>query len=125
MKKIELTEGITQEMINAEKAKLPEGVTREMINAAKVKGLDVKLAEVPVDDEGTTRTFLVCVPSRTVLGQFRRFMDADPKKADEILVKNCLLSHKEEVLADDELFTGVMSTLSELIVIRKGTIKNV
>ncbi len=104
---------------------LPEGITQEMINAAKGKGLIVKMAEVPVDDEGTMRTFLVCVPSRTVLGQFRRWMDTDPKKADDILVKACLLSHKDEVLADDELFSGVISTISELIVIRKGIIKNV
>lgn len=104
---------------------LPEGITQEMIDAAKAKGLDVRLAEVPVDDEGNTRDFLVCVPSRTVLGQFRRFMDSDPKKADDLLVKACLLSHKAEVLADDDLFSGVMSTISELIVIRKGIIKNV
>lgn len=104
---------------------LPEGITQEMIDAAKAKGLNVKLAEVPIDDEGNTRDFLVCVPSRTVLGQFRRFMDSDPKKADDILVKACLLSHKDEVLTNDDLFTAVMSTISELIIIRKGIIKNV
>lgn len=109
----------------AKTQQLPEGITQDMINSAKAKGLDVKLAEVPIDDEGNTRDFLVCVPSRTVLGQFRRYMDSDPKKADDILVKACLLSHKEEVLANDDLFSGVMSTISELIVIRKGIIKNV
>lgn len=108
-----------------QKKQLPDGITQEMIDAAKVKGLDVRLAEVPIDDEGNTRDFLVCVPSRTVLGQFRRYMDSDPKKADDILVKACLLSHKDEVLANDDLFSGVMSTISELIVIRKGIIKNV
>lgn len=108
-----------------QKKQLPEGITQEMIDAARVKGLDVRLAEVPIDDEGNTRDFLVCVPTRTVLGQFRRFMDSDPKKADDLLVKACLLSHKAEVLADDNLFSGVMSTISELIVIRKGIIKNV
>lgn len=107
------------------KETLPEGITQEMINAAKAKGQIVKLAEVPIDDEGNTRTFLVCVPSRNILGQFRRFMDSDPKKADDILVKNCLLSHKEEVLADDELFAGVMATIADLINVRKGIIKNV
>ena len=109
-----------------DKKALPEGITQQMIDAARGKGLDVRLAaEVPIDDEGNTRDFLVCVPSRTVLGQFRRYMDSDPKKADDILVKACLLSHKEEVLANDELFTAVMSTISELIVVRKGIIKNV
>ncbi|QSW90703.1 hypothetical protein J0383_07805 [Flavobacterium endoglycinae] len=104
---------------------LPEGITQQMIDAAKGKGLDVRLAEVPIDDDGNTRDFLVCVPSRTVLGQFRRYMDTDPKKADDILVKACLLSHKDEVLGDDDLFTAVMATISELIVVRKGIIKNV
>jgi hypothetical protein len=104
---------------------LPDGITQEMIDSAKTKGLIVKIAEVPVDDDGTVKSFLVCVPTRPVLGQFRRFMDTDPKKADEILVKNCLLSHKDEVLADDELFASIMATISDLIVIRKGIIKNV
>ena len=52
-------------------------------------------------------------------------MDSDPKKADEILIKNCLLSHKEQVMADDELFTSTIATISDLIVVRKGILKNV
>ncbi len=104
--------------------KLPQGITQLMVDDAKAKGKDVKLAEVPIDDEGNTRSFLVCVPNRAVLSQFRKHMDVDPKKADDILVKNCLLSHKDEVLADDELFSSVLATISDLIVIRKGIIKN-
>ena len=107
------------------KEKLPQGITQEMINDALTKGLKIKYAEVPVDDEGNVITLLVCVPARTILGQFRRFMDSDPKKADEILIKNCLLSHKEQVMADDELFTSTIATISDLIVVRKGILKNV
>lgn len=104
---------------------LAPGITQEMIAGAKAKGLKVKLAEIPTDDDGGVKVILVCVPTRTILSQFRKFMDSDPKKADEILVKNCVLSHKDEILADDELFGSVMATLTDLINIRKGIIKNV
>lgn len=109
----------------SEKTKtIAPGITQEMIDAGIAKGLKVRLAEVPIDDEGTTKTVLVCVPSRTILSQFRKYMDSDPKKADEILVKNCVLSHKDEILADDELFGSVLTTIADLIVVRKGVIKN-
>jgi hypothetical protein len=107
--------------------KLPAGITQEMINQAKAKhGTDkIKYIDIPVDDEMSDyKTVLACVPSRTVMGQFRRWADTDPKKADEILVKACLLSHKEEVMADDGLFYGALTGVSELIPIRKSIVKN-
>ncbi len=106
---------------------LPEGITEAMIAAAKVKHGDdrVKLIELPVDEESSAvLTVLACVPSRTVLGQYRRWDTTDPKKADEILVKACLLSHREQVLADDGLFYGALTGISELIPVRKGIVKN-
>jgi hypothetical protein len=109
------------------KEKLPEGITKEMITEAKQKYGEgkVKLIELPKDDDGNeTVTVLATVPSRSVLGQFQRFQTVDPKKADEIMVKNCLLSHKEIVLADDGLFYAALNALGELIPIRKGIIKN-
>ncbi|MDR1459154.1 MAG: hypothetical protein LBI60_02960 [Bacteroidales bacterium] len=109
------------------KENMPEGVSKEMIEQAKLKyGQDkVKFLELPKDDEGTEfLTVLATVPTRTVIGQFTRFMESDPKKAQEILVKYCLLSHKDVVLADDGLFYGAVSTLADLIPIRKGIVKN-
>lgn len=106
---------------------LPEGITEAMVADAKVKhGNDkVKLIEIPMDDESSViKTVLAVVPSRTVLGQYRRWETTDPKKADEILVKACLLSHKEEVLADDGLFYGALTGIAELIPVRKGIVKN-
>jgi hypothetical protein len=111
-----------------EKTELPAGITEEMITAAKGKyGNDkVKLIDLPLDDEGSAyKTVLATVPSRTVIGQYRRYSDTDPNKADQILVKACLLSHKEEVLADDGLFYGALSGIANLIPIRKAIIKNV
>lgn len=106
---------------------LPEGITQAMIDEAKVKhgASNVKMIDLPLDDESTSfKTVLAIVPTRTVVGQYRRFADTEPKKADEILVKACLLSHKDEVLADDGLFYGALSGIAELIPVRKGIVKN-
>lgn len=107
---------------------LPEGITPAMVTEAKQKHGDdkVKLIELPLGDNESDgfKSVLAVVPSRSVVGQYRRFADSDPKKADEILVKACLLSHKEEVLADDGLFYGALSGIAELIPVRKAVVKN-
>jgi hypothetical protein len=107
--------------------KLPEGISEAMVADAKTKyGADkVKLIDLPIDEETTGyKTVLAVVPSRTVIGQYRRWAETDPKKADEIIVKACLLSHKDEVLADDGLFYGALSGIAELIPVRKAIVKN-
>lgn len=106
---------------------LPEGITEEMIRAAKLKHGDdkVKFVDLPLNDEQTEfLTVLAAVPSRTITSTYRRFADSDPKKADEIIVKNCLLSHKEQVLADDGLFYAALNGIAEMIPMRKGIVKN-
>lgn len=106
---------------------LPEGITEQMVTDAKTKHgeKNVKLIDLPLDEEQSEfKTVLACVPSRVILGQYRRYADNDPKRADEILVKNCLLSHKSEVLADDGLFYGALNGISDLIPVRKGIVKN-
>jgi hypothetical protein len=106
---------------------LPDGITQEMIDSAKAKyGADkVKLVEI-LSENGSEveKTVLVIVPSRSVVGHYRRYSETDPKKADEIMVKNCLLSHLDEVLADDKLFYGALAGVAELIPVRKAAIKN-
>ena len=107
--------------------KLPEGITQSMIDEAKAKhGKDkVKFVQILKENsDDVEKTVLVVVPSRNIVGQFRRYCDTDPKKADDILVKNCLLSHKEEILANDELFNGALAGIAELIPSRKAIIKN-
>lgn len=106
---------------------LPEGITQEMVDQAKAKHGEgkVKCICLPKDDDNNEfLNVLAIVPSRAVVGQYRRYADSDPKKADEILVKNCLLSHKDEVLADDGLFFGAVTGLAELIPVRQGIVKN-
>ena len=114
--------------MKTEEITLPEGITPAMVADAKAKhGSDkIKLIELPLgeDESNGYKTVLACVPSRTVVGQYRRWAETDPKKADEIIVKACLLSHKDEVLADDGLFYGALSGIAELIPVRKAIVKN-
>lgn len=65
----------------------------------------------------------VVIPSRRVTGMFMKFMDTNPLKAQEILVKNCLLTDKEQVMNDDALFFTLASNLGELVPIREGIVK--
>ncbi|MCL2328441.1 MAG: hypothetical protein FWC39_08000 [Bacteroidetes bacterium] len=107
--------------------KLPVGITKEMVADAKVKyGADkVKYVEILKENsDDVDIVVLACVPSRHITGQWRRYCESDPKKADDILVKNCLLSHKEEVLANDYLFSGALNGIAELIPMRKAVVKN-
>lgn len=66
---------------------------------------------------------IVCVPDRRTMGQYLKFSNVNPFKAQEILVKNCLLTDKDQVLADDALFLTCVSALAELIPIREQKIK--
>lgn len=103
------------------------GITAEMIAEAKAKhGEDkVRILSLPLDDDNTEyKEVLAVVPKRQVIGMYQRFADSDPNKAQEILVKNCLLSHKEEVLADDGLFFAALALIAKLIPVREGSIKN-
>lgn len=63
---------------------LPEGITPAMIAEAKVKhGADkIRIIELPVDEEATAyKSVLACVPSRTVIGQYRRYADLNEGSA--------------------------------------------
>jgi hypothetical protein len=109
------------------KSKLPEGITQSMIDEAKAKhGADkVKLVEILNEhSDEPEKTVLAVVPTRNIVSMFAQYADSNLKKAQEILVKNCLLSHKDEVLADDALFLGAVNGIAELIPIRKVRIKN-
>lgn len=106
---------------------LPDGITSELIAKAKRENGNDKVKMIDIfneDNSGIELTVLCCVPSRTVVGQYRRYSDTDPKKADEILVKACLLSHKEQVLNNDALFNGCLLGIADLIPIRKAIVKN-
>lgn len=106
---------------------LPAGITQAMIDEARTKYGAGKVKMIDVLKDGSTDvdvTVLVAVPSRHVVSQYMQLGNTNMKKAEETMVKNCLLSHKDEVLADDELFYGVLAGLIELLPLRKAIIKN-
>lgn len=90
-------------------------------NLKKEHGEKLKSLILPLNDDATQEIeVLALVPNRSVVGQYLKFLQSDPKKGQEILVKNCILTDKETVLADDGLFYAAASLLTELIPIRQG-----
>lgn len=84
----------------------------------------LRRVELPLDDNGDKIIeVVVCVPDRRTMGQYLKYQNQNPAKAQEILVKNCLLTDKEQVLADDALFLTCVSALAEIIPIRENRIK--
>ncbi|MEQ3500601.1 hypothetical protein ABMY20_12660 [Tenacibaculum sp. SSH1-16] len=90
-------------------------------NLKKEHGHKLKSLILPLDDVGVDEIeVLAVIPTRSVVGQSMKFMNSDPKKGQEILVKNCLLTNKEEVMADDGLFYAAVGLLTDLMPIRQG-----
>lgn len=108
---------------------LPAGITQEMIDAARLKYPKegaVRIAELPKDDDGNEYlSVLVRRPDRSVISEYAKWAEKNPGKADEILVNACLLSHKDEVKADEDLFIGAVDAIAQLITIRKARLKNI
>jgi len=99
-----------------------ETVNQETKDALKKEhGDKLKSLILPMNDESTEELeVLAVVPSRSVVGQSMKYMNSDPKKGQEILVKNCILTSKELVLDDDGMFYAAAGLLTELIPIRQG-----
>ncbi|QEE51041.1 hypothetical protein FUA48_16090 [Flavobacterium alkalisoli] len=84
----------------------------------------LRILEVPVSDTGAEYYDVVAiVPDRATMSQYMKYIDINPKKAQEILIKQCVKTHLEEVLADDALFMTTVSLVAELIPIRDGRVK--
>ena len=106
---------------------LPEGITQEMIDKVLTykKKEDVRLAELPKDDNGDeSLNVIVSVPTRVSMNEFEKWIDKNPGKAKEILLNSHLHSHKDEVKADDGLFAGAFDAIAQLIPVRKAVLKN-
>jgi hypothetical protein len=106
---------------------LPEGVTEEMIKIWKERyGNDkVKMASLPKDDNGSEfLDVIVRVPGRKEISEFEKWIDRNPDKAKEILINTCLLTHKDEVKENEDLFLGAFDAIAKLLPIRTAVIKN-
>jgi hypothetical protein len=85
---------------------------------------NLRRISLPLDDNGNEiLEVVVSVPNRRTMGQYLKYQNVNPAKAQEILVKNCLITDRDTVLADDALFLTCVSSLAELIPIREATIK--
>ena len=89
-------------------------VSQETID--KVGGED-NLRRLTLKDESknTTLEVVACIPDRVVMGEYLKFNNVNPKKAQEILVNSCILTDKEEVKSNDWYFNGAVAGIAELI----------
>lgn len=106
---------VSEETLEAIRVKYPR----------KVEKGELRRLELPTNDLGTEKIeVVVCVPDRNTVTQFMRFVESQPKKAQEMLVNQCLLTNLDEVMADDYLFFTCAGLIAELFPIRQGKIKN-
>ncbi|AXG70435.1 hypothetical protein KORDIASMS9_02675 [Kordia sp. SMS9] len=84
----------------------------------------LRIIELPLDDyDSEFMEAVVLVPSRTVMGQYMKYIDQNPKRAQDILLKGSLLNNKEVIMSDDALANTAVSLIAELLPIREGRIK--
>lgn len=105
--------------------KSPE-LTKEQREAfIKAYGAErLRILEVPATDSGAEYYDVIAiVPDRATMSQYMKYSDVNPKKAQEILIKQCVKTHLEEIMADDALFMTTVSLVAELIPIRDGRVK--
>lgn len=105
-----------------EKVQLPDGVTQEMISEWKEKYGVIKRADLQDENGEFLRSVIMRVPNRKTMGEFEKWVDKQPNKAKEILINGCVLSDKEAVKADDVLFAAAFSAAVELIPVGKFTL---
>lgn len=94
-----------------------EKFTKEQIETLKKKHGEI--FEIEVEDK-------VCYlkkPSRKVLSLAATAGQHDPMKYNEVILANCWVSGDEEIKTDDAYFLGVSGVLTELIEIKKASLK--
>lgn len=108
------------------KLNLPEGVTPEMVKAWKERYGETKIKLATLTDADSTfeKDIVIRVPDRNAMGQFEKWIDKNPDKAKDILVKACVLSAKEEVLANEDMFMAAFNAIAEILPVQKAIIKN-
>lgn len=109
--------------------KLPEGITPEMIDDAKQKyGKErVFLAELFASENPNEilLSILILKPSAMVRDQFLKFVDTNMSKAEDILLKACVASSKEAVMADEVLRSAAIHAITNIIPSGRASVKNV
>jgi hypothetical protein len=102
---------------------LPDGVTPEMIESWKAQYGKVKLKTVYPEDKEPYLT-ITKVPDRKVISEYFKWIDKDFERANNVLVRNCVLHNKEEIMKDDELFFLVGKSITDDLPIGRTVTKN-
>jgi hypothetical protein len=102
---------------------LPDGVTQEMIENWKNLYGKVKLKTVYPEDREPFMT-VTKVPDRKVISEYFKLMDKDFERANNVLIRNCVLHFKEEILKDDELFFMISRAITDDLPIGRTVTKN-
>jgi len=104
---------------------LPTGVTQVDIDAWKEKyGSDkVCIATLVPDVPEKAMDVIIRIPDRAVYNQYDKWAATEPGRARDILVNSCLLSHKEIVKSDDELYFSCCFAIMELLPLHKAIVK--
>lgn len=116
---------MAKENLTATASKSPELTPEQRAAFISTYGENrLRILEVPTTDNGAEYLDVVAiVPDRATMSQYMKYIDVNPKKAQEILIKQCIKTHLEEILADDALFLTSVSLVAELIPIRDGRVK--
>jgi hypothetical protein len=89
-------------------------VDQEVID--KVGGAEyLQRAWLKDEIKNTEIEVVISVPDRTTLGEYMKFASVNPKKAQEILVKNCLHTDVEAVMQSRYYFMGAFASIVELL----------
>lgn len=97
----------------------------ELKQSGKYKEKDLRRLFLPLDDDNNEELEVIAtVPSKSVMGQYMKFMDSNPVKANDILINHCVLTSKERIKNDDGLYWTCVSELAGLLPIRQGRVKN-
>ncbi len=67
---------------------------------------------------------LILVPDRAAYSGYLTFIDKSVERANNNLLNACLLTHKDEIKKDDELFMATVSAIASLIKIGTFSLKN-
>lgn len=95
-------------------AKVKKEVSQEIID--KVGGKEYLQRAIIKDEvKNIELEVIVSVPDRNVLGEYMKYSNINPKKAQEILVKNCLHTDVDQVMNSRHLFMGAVAAIAEIM----------
>lgn len=106
---------------------IPEGISADTITKWKQDHGEKNILLATLCDENNEpiRKIVIRRPSRQAVNQWEKFINTDPGKAKEILIRACLLrdQDKDDVIKDDDLFYPAYRAVESLIPLRKAIVE--